>query len=110
MQDMYINEAKSTLDALSYRNERAMKFEIFKCKFQNSVNILDSHVRTMHNKDVIDLFQKKLDNAELTMFMASIKVDYRRDRQKYTNIFQEIATHIPTGKTPPFKTAGVGTR
>ena len=41
------------------------------------------------------------------MFMASIKVDYRRDRQKYTNIFQEIATHIPTGKTPPFKTAGV---
>ena len=41
------------------------------------------------------------------MFVALIKVDYLRNRQKYTNILQEIAIQIPTGKIPPFKTAGV---
>ena len=41
------------------------------------------------------------------MFVASIKVDYFRNRQKYTEILQEIATQIPTDKIPPFTTAGV---
>ena len=61
----------------------------------------------MRNKDVVDLLWTKLKNAELTMFVASIKVDYHRNHQKYTEILQEIATQIPTGKTPPFTTAGV---
>ena len=39
MQDMDINEAKKTLETLSYRNERAMKFEVFNSKFQDAVNI-----------------------------------------------------------------------
>ena len=107
MQDMYINEAKKTLETLSYRNERAMKFDVYNRKFQNSVNILDSYGHTMHNKDVVDLLWKKLNNAKLTMFVASIKVNYRRNCQKYTKILQESATHIPTGKTPLFTTAGV---
>ena len=72
----YINEAKKTLETLSYRNERAMKFEVFKSRFQNAVNILDSYGRTMHKKDVVDLLWMKLNNAELAMFVASIKVDY----------------------------------
>ena len=84
-----------------------MKFEVFNIKFQNTVNILDSYSRTMHNKDVVDLLWTNLKNSELAMFVASIKVDYRRNRQKYTKILQEIATQIPTGKTPPFTTAGV---
>ena len=107
MQDMYINEAKKTLDTLSYRNGRATKFEVFNSKFQNAVNILDRYGCTMHNEDVVDLLWKKLNNVELTMFLASIKVDYRRNCQKYTKILQESATHIPTGKTPLFTTAGV---
>ena len=41
------------------------------------------------------------------MFVASVKVDYCRNRQKYTDILQEVVTHIPTGKTPPFTMAGV---
>ena len=41
MQDMFINEAKKTMDTLSYRNERAMKFELFNSKFQNAVKIVD---------------------------------------------------------------------
>ena len=97
MQDMYINEAKKTLETLSYRNKRSMKFHVFNRKFQNAVNVLDSYGRTMHNKDAV----------ELKMFVASIKVDYRSNRQKYTEILREIATQIPTGKTPPITTAGV---
>ena len=55
IQEMYINEAKKTLETLSYRNERSMKFEVFNSKFQNAVNILDSYSCTMHTKDVLDL-------------------------------------------------------
>ena len=84
-----------------------MKFEVFNDKFQNAVNVLDSYGRTMHNEDVVDLLWTKLNSVELTMFVASFKVDYRRNRQKYNNILKEIATHIPTGKTPPFTTAGI---
>ena len=40
MKYMFINEAKKTFETLSYRNERAMKFEVFNSKFQNIVNIL----------------------------------------------------------------------
>ena len=64
MQDMYINEANKTLETRYYRNERAMKFEVFNSKFQNSVNILDSYGRTMHNKDAVDRLWTKLNNAK----------------------------------------------
>ena len=61
----------------------------------------------MHNEDVVDLLWKKLDNTELAIFVASIKVDYSHNRKKCTEILQGIATHIPTGKTSPFAMAGV---
>ena len=96
IQDMYINEANKTSETLSYRNEWAMKFDVFNSKFQNAVKILDSYGPTMHNKDVIYLLWKKLSNAELAMFVDSIKVDYCCNRQKYTNILQEIAAQILT--------------
>ena len=107
MQYMYINEDKKTLDTLSYRNERAIKFEVFISKFQNAVKILDTYGCNMHNKEVVDLLSKKFNNAVLAMFVASIKVNYCRNHQKYTNILKEIATQITTGKTPLFTTAGV---
>ena len=107
MQDMYINKARKTLETLFYRNERATKFEVFNRKLQNSVNILDSYGRTKHNKDVVNLLWKKFNNSELAMFVASIKVDYCHNCQKYTNILQEIYIQIPTEKTPLLTTAGV---
>ena len=61
----------------------------------------------MHNEDVVDLLWTKFTNAYLAMFAASIKVDYRRNNQKYTDILQEIPTHIPTDKTPQFTMSGV---
>ena len=88
MQDMCINKAKKMFETLFYRNERAVQFEVFNRKFQNEVNILDSYGCTMHNEDFVDLLWVKLNNTELAMFVASIKVDYRRNRQKYTEILQ----------------------
>ena len=41
------------------------------------------------------------------MFVASIKVDYSHNRQKYTELLQEISTQIPTCKTSQFTTAAV---
>ena len=74
MQDMYINEAKKKFENIYYRNEKAIKFEVLNSKFQNTVNILDSYGCNMHNKYVVDLLWKKLKNAELAIFVASIKV------------------------------------
>ena len=83
---MYIDKAKKSSETLYYRNGRAMKFEVFNSKFKNAVIILDIYGHTMQNRDIVDLFLKKLNNAELTIFVASIKVDYCRNHQKYTAI------------------------
>ena len=104
---MDINKARKTLETHSYRNEWAIKSEVFNSKFQNSVKSLDSYGHTMHNKDVIDLLWTKLNNVESIMFVASKRVDYFHNSQKYTKILQKIATGFSTGKTPPFKMAGV---
>ena len=85
---MYINEAKKISETLFYSNEKAIKFKVFNSKFQNLVNILYSYDFTMHNKDIVYLLWTKLNNTELSIFVASIKVNYRRNRQKYTDILQ----------------------
>ena len=36
----------------------------------------------MHCEVVVDLLQTHLNNTGLTMFVASVKVGYRRNRQK----------------------------
>ena len=107
MQDMYVNEAKKTLETISYKNERAMKFEIFSGKFQNAINVLSMYGRAMHNEDIVDLLWPKIQSADLAMFLSSLKVDYRRNRQVYTDILQELATQIPVSATQPFSPTSV---
>ena len=104
---MYINEAKKISETLFYGNEKAIKFKVFNSKFQNLVNILYSYDFTMHNKDIVYLLWTKFNNTELTTFVASIKVDYHCNHQKFTKKLQTIATKIQTEKTPLFTTAGV---
>ena len=41
MHEQYINEAKRTLETLTYRNERALKFKNFVAKFVKAVDELD---------------------------------------------------------------------
>ena len=84
-----------------------MKFEIFGDKFQNAVNVLEIYSRGIHNEDIVDMMCLKLQSADLTMFVTYLKVYYRRNRQNYTKILQEIATQIPTTKSQPFSPTGV---
>ena len=56
----------------------------------------------MHNEKIMDRMWLKLRSADLSMFVSSLKVDYRRNIQNYTKIPQEIATQIPTNKSQPF--------
>ena len=64
MQEQYINEAKRTLESMTYRNERAMKFEKFVAKFVKTVDDLEKYERGMHNADVVDLIWKKMTNPK----------------------------------------------
>ena len=88
MQDMYINEAKQTLENISYESERAMKFEIFGGKFQNEVNALETYGRGIHNEDIVDMMWLKLHSADFSIFLSSLKFNYRRNKQNYTKILQ----------------------
>ena len=88
MQDMYINEAKQTLENISYKSERATKFEIFSGKSQNAVNVLEMYVRRMHNEYIMDIMWIKLQSADLSMFVSFLKLDYIRNIHNYTKIIQ----------------------
>ena len=59
MHEQYINEAKRTLETLTYRNERALKFEKFVAKFVKAVDELDKRNRGLHNADVVDMIWKR---------------------------------------------------
>ena len=51
---------------MTYRNERAMKFEKFIAKFVKAVDDLEQFNRGMHNGDVVDLIWKKMTNPNLS--------------------------------------------
>ena len=61
MQEQYINEAKKTLNSMSYRNERILKFDKFVAKFVKAIDDLEKYERGMHNADIVDLIWKKVD-------------------------------------------------
>ena len=84
-----------------------MKFEVFSGKFQNAINVLSMYGRAMHNEDIVDLLWPKIQSADLAMFLSSLKVDYRRNRQVYTDILQELAMQIPVSATQPFSPTSV---
>ena len=87
MQYMYINEAKKALENISYKKKRAIKLEIFSGKFQNALNILETYGHIMNNEDIVDMMWPKLQIAYLSMFVLSLKVEYRRNRQNYLTFF-----------------------
>ena len=68
MQDMYIIEAKQTLENISYKSKRAMKFEIFSGKLQNSVNVLEMYDQRMHNEDIASMMWLKLQSSDLSIW------------------------------------------
>ena len=58
MQEKYINEAKRTLETLTYRNERDLKLEKFVAKFVKEVDELVKRNRGLHSADVVYMIRK----------------------------------------------------
>ena len=74
MQEQNINEAKRTLESMTYRNERAMQFKKFVAKFVKAVDALYKHDRSMHNADVVDLIWNNMTNPDLSQYVTALKV------------------------------------
>ena len=83
MHEQYINKAKRTLETLTYRNERALKFEKFVAKFVNAVDELDKINRGLHNADLVDMIWKKVTNPKLNQYGVALKVQFQREPRNY---------------------------
>ena len=105
MQEQYINNTKRTLETLTYRNERALKFEKFVAKFVKAVDELDKRNHGMHNADVVDMIWKKVTNLYLNQYVVELKVQFQRESRNYQEVLQDIASQIPTMPINNFKKA-----
>ena len=95
MHEQYINDAKRTLETLTYRNEQALKFEKFVAKLVKSVDELDKRNQGLHNADVVDMIWKKVTNPELNQYVVALKVQFQREPQNHPEVLQDIASQIP---------------
>lgn len=103
MQEQYVNEAKRTLETLTYRNERAMTFEKFVAKFVKAVDELDKRHRGMHNADIVEMIWKKMTNPELSQYVVALKVQFQRQPRPYQEVLQDIASQVSTTPINPFR-------
>ena len=105
MHEQSINEAKRTVETLTCRNERALKFEKFVAKFVKAVDELDKRNRGLHNADVTDMIWKKITNPELNQYVVALKVQFKSEPRSYQEVLQDIASEIPSLPINNFKKA-----
>ena len=105
MQEQHINESKRTLETLTYRNERALKFEKFVSKFVKAVDELDKINLGLHNTDVVDMIWKKITNPELNQYVVALKVQFQSEPRNYQEFPQDIASQIPMFPISTFRKA-----
>jgi hypothetical protein len=109
MQEQYVNEAKRTLETLTYRNERALKFEKFVANFVKAVDELEKRGRGMHNANIVEMIWRKMTNPELNQYVIALKVQFQRQPREYQQVLQDIASQIPTLPISTFRnTSEVG--
>lgn len=107
MHETCINEAKKVLQTITYRNERAMKFEKFVANFQKAIDDLERYGRGMHDADIVDMIWPKMCNPELASYVVSLKVHHQHQRRGFREILQDIATQVPTIANTAFSPRGV---
>ena len=93
-QQTIINEAKSTLDSLRYKNERSFSFERFSSKLQKAYDELEDNGRAVHNGDIVDALWSLIQDSSLQTYLASLRVDYQRNQRDYKLILQDIAAEV----------------
>jgi len=95
-----INNAKSILCNLRYKNERSFSFERFSAKFQRAYDDLEEAGRQVHNGDIVDALWQKIQSIELQPYLASLKVDYQCRNRDYNLILQDIAAEVAVKRQP----------
>ena len=98
-----INAAKSSIERLRYKNERAFSFEKFSAKLQKAYDDLESNGRPVHNGDIVDALWPMILDSSLATYLASLKVDYQKNPRNYKSILQDIAGEVASStKTVTF--------
>ena len=80
---------------MTYRNERALKFEKFVAKFAKAVDELDKRILGLQNADVLDMIWKKVTNTELNQYIVALKVQFQREPRNYQEVLQDIVSKTP---------------
>ena len=57
----------------------------------------------MHNGDVVHLIWKKMTNPDLSQYVTALKVQFQREPRDYKDVFQEIASQVPTLRVDTFR-------
>ena len=99
-----INMAKASLGQLRYKNERSFSFEKFSSKLQKAYDDLETNGRKVDNGDIVDDLWARIQNADIQMYISSLKVDYQRTPRSYQEILQDIAAEIASKSAISFST------
>ena len=67
-----------------------MTFEKFVSKLVKTVDELEKIGRGMHNADIVDIIWKKVSNAELSQYIAAVKVQFQYQPRNYREVLQYI--------------------
>ena len=83
------------MSAISYRNERAMKFENFVSQFLKSVDKQDERGRGIHNADIVKIILKNVMNPELGQYVNALKLQFQHLPRPYQKVLQDISSQVP---------------
>ena len=50
----------------------------------------------MHNADIVEIIWKKVSNAELSQYIAAIKVQFQYQPRNYREVLQYIVIQVPS--------------
>ena len=89
-----INKAKNDLQNLCYKNERSFSFEKFSSKLQKAYDELEDNGRAVNNGDIVDGLWKRIQSADIQLYVASLKIEYQRSPRSYKLILQDIAAEV----------------
>jgi len=95
-----INNAKSVISKLRYKNERSFSFERFSAKLQKAYDDLHESGRTLHNGDIVDALWHKIQSPDLQTYLTSLKDDYQHRNRDYKLNLQDIAAEVAVKKQP----------
>lgn len=90
-----VNMANKTWELLTYKNERAMSFEIFCKKLTKALQYFENAGRPKHDDDVIDWIWQHVQNGELSQLVSTLKVAQGMQPRSSRQILQEIAKEVP---------------